>query len=755
MSSGTALALLLAFSAPAADPDPRVDLVELQLKHDPRGALQEVEAELEADRKAAERLGLEYLRGHLLLVLDRRSEAFEAFANAMNGTPALGPYGRLRLAVEQEKDGHPEVAAGLVATLLGSNPPRRLVSPAAELLRRTLAAGGDCRLLKGPLAQRFRTPDQRELRLAEADCLRRGGDLEAAKRRLADLLEADRSDEVARLAAAQLARHVSPEERSARCEMLIGLGFYEHREFDRALVHLGRAFADLPAPGISGREVFEGRYAIARSHFWEGRFGRAAAIYSELAAETRDPRRKAQALYQEARSNELAGAWERAIARFRETYDADPRGRYSNAALVAYLRLRWLRGEEEVALEVFDEMAAKRRNSTVARAALFLASSELVRDRGERAGAWLETAERLGGLAEREEDYWRGRWEETRGRLDRALERYLEVLADDPYHPLAEAARRRLASPALAPLARRSGLRLAASERTDELYRAWLLLGSREAKGRFAREQLEARLAEGPTAAFLDLEPIATANWPLWQGSLTQAEEMLLALGIWGEGAPAVLRHFPVTEPDLAFTGSLILSQAGEVNRSLYVAEILQKRVPERLPIDLLPESYRRLLYPFRYSYLILSEAQRREVEPYLLAAIIREESRFDPDAFSAASARGLTQFVLPTAHRVAADNGLTDFAAEDLHRPEVSIALGAAYLEELFERYGGRAEPAVAAYNAGEPQAELWKRYCLSEEPEEYLAKVAFRETRGYLAKVLTSRAHYRELYDPKSPPK
>lgn len=58
-----------------------------------------------------------------------------------------------------------------------------------------------------------------------------------------------------------------------------------------------------------------------------------------------------------------------------------------------------------------------------------------------------------------------------------------------------------------------------------------------------------------------------------------------------------------------------------------------------------------------------------------------------------------------------------------------------------------GTVEQAVAAYNAGEPQAALWRKYCVSNEPEEYLSKVSFKETRAYLSRVLTSRNAYAEL--------
>jgi soluble lytic murein transglycosylase len=229
---------------------------------------------------------------------------------------------------------------------------------------------------------------------------------------------------------------------------------------------------------------------------------------------------------------------------------------------------------------------------------------------------------------------------------------------------------------------------------------------------------------------------------------LRRPEELLLALGLWRQGAPAVLRHFPVSDVSLAYTGSRLLSEGGRIPKSLYVADILARRAPAGTPDRLLPEGLRRLLYPFPYRQSITREADRRRADPYLLAAIIREESRFDPEALSGASARGLTQFVLPTARRLASEVELPRITAADLHRPELSIALGAAYLAELAELFGGREHMMVAAYNAGEPQARLWRSYCYSFDPAEYYSKVGFLQTRRYLEKVLSSRAQYAELY-------
>ncbi|HEY0781254.1 MAG TPA: transglycosylase SLT domain-containing protein, partial [Thermoanaerobaculia bacterium] len=185
-----------------------------------------------------------------------------------------------------------------------------------------------------------------------------------------------------------------------------------------------------------------------------------------------------------------------------------------------------------------------------------------------------------------------------------------------------------------------------------------------------------------------------------------------------------------------------------ELSRSILQAEALRLRMPDRLPLAVLPRAYRQILYPFAYREALLAESRRRRVDPYLLAAIVRAESRFDAESLSPAAARGLAQLVYPTARRIAAHVGLPKLDIDDLYRPRLSIGLGAVYLSELLRNFPGAPYAAVAAYNAGEPQALLWQHYCNSTEPEEYLTKVAFRETRSYLGRVLSNWEHYQALY-------
>ncbi|HXO26415.1 MAG TPA: transglycosylase SLT domain-containing protein, partial [Thermoanaerobaculia bacterium] len=333
--------------------------------------------------------------------------------------------------------------------------------------------------------------------------------------------------------------------------------------------------------------------------------------------------------------------------------------------------------------------------------------------------------------------------------LPAAVAAYLAALRADLYHPLSRAAVARLAVEPLAGEARTAGRRLAVSRHLHDLYDAWLLLGPADPAGQLAERRLRAQLLADPAAApFLRMSELPIDAWPLWTATLRRPEEMLLALGVWHEGAPAVRELFPPARPALALTGSLLLARTGETARSIQLAEALRERVPARLPTVLLPAVFQHCLYPFAYRESLLAEGRLRGVDPYLMAALIRVESRFDAQALSPGAARGLTQFVFATARRIAAAIGMERLEPDDLYRPEVAIDLGGAYLAQLQRTFRGTPHIAIAAYDAGEAQAILWRTYCFSQEPEEYFTKIGFRETRLHLARVLAAWTQYQHLY-------
>lgn len=660
-----ALMLLWSVAATGQEPraDPRVPLVELQLDEQWQAALAATERRLAAEPEASARMGLAHLQGHLRHLLGQLEPAATAFSQAMGDTPRLEPYSRFRMAVVQRDLEHPEVAAGIVASVV-TNPEvsGSLLEEAVLLLTESLAAGGDCRLVTG--FDPARLPDElgRRLRLAQGDCALRMGEPEEAWRTFLGLLaEEDVHDEPEREAAERLARAFDGADRrpTTHVAKALGLAFHQHRDFDRAIRYLSMALPDRGEPLPENK--FETAYARVRSFFWQERYEEAAMGYAWLAAATGNTERRARAHYQVARCYELLG-------------------------------------RQRQALEV---------------------------------------------------DYWRGRLAELQEQPARAVSHYLDVLERDLFHPLAVAARQRFAQPNVAPAAEERGVVLAGSDRSADLYHAWLLLGGEDPRGRRAHERLRRRLAAGgSTAAWVSLEPVPVERWPLWRTDSGEPEEMLVALGIWDHAVGTLTDAFPLAEPDLAMTGGLLLAESGQIRQAILRAELMERRVPEAVPEPFLPVIYRKLLHPLAYGPILLDAGRRFGVDPLLVAAVIREESRYDPRALSAASARGLTQFVMPTALRVAGEIGFGAVSPEDLYRPEVSIPLGAAYLAELSRAFQRAPEAAVAAYNAGPPQARVWRTYTMSSDPAEYFTKVGFTETRGYLRKVLSSWARYHDLY-------
>ncbi|HSJ97414.1 MAG TPA: lytic transglycosylase domain-containing protein, partial [Myxococcota bacterium] len=133
-------------------------------------------------------------------------------------------------------------------------------------------------------------------------------------------------------------------------------------------------------------------------------------------------------------------------------------------------------------------------------------------------------------------------------------------------------------------------------------------------------------------------------------------------------------------------------------------------------------------------------------IEPALVLAVMREESRYQPDAVSVTGALGLLQIMPDTGARLAREVGLAGFSPERLLDPRTSLRLGSHYLDRLAQRFDGALAPAVASYNAGpEPVAE-WLAAGPRDE-DEWVDSIPYAETRAYVKRVLRSRHVYRTL--------
>jgi len=223
----------------------------------------------------------------------------------------------------------------------------------------------------------------------------------------------------------------------------------------------------------------------------------------------------------------------------------------------------------------------------------------------------------------------------------------------------------------------------------------------------------------------------------------------LWAVGLRWQAARWDPSGFPSNNPVASAWSAARFMEFGFPWRATRVADGAWRQAGSEVPACALPEALRRALYALPDPDLVRSSAASGRVDWSLLAAVAREESRWDARALSAVGARGLVQLMPATAVSVAERTGRPRPTREDLFDPSVNLELGAAELGRLVEVFGGLRAPAIAAYNAGEMQAKLWLDQCGSGCTEAlYLLNISFRTTRSYTAGVMAAATNYAELY-------
>jgi soluble lytic murein transglycosylase len=159
-------------------------------------------------------------------------------------------------------------------------------------------------------------------------------------------------------------------------------------------------------------------------------------------------------------------------------------------------------------------------------------------------------------------------------------------------------------------------------------------------------------------------------------------------------------------------------------------------------------EALLRLVYPFPYRATIEREARRNNVDPFLVAGLIRQESGFNASARSPAGALGLMQIMPATGTSLARELGVSGFRTGRLTEPELNLRMGTRYLAAMLGRYGGRTGDALVAYNAGPTRMARWRSFPEHGDPELFAERIPFTETRDYVRIVQANAAIYRALY-------
>jgi soluble lytic murein transglycosylase len=267
----------------------------------------------------------------------------------------------------------------------------------------------------------------------------------------------------------------------------------------------------------------------------------------------------------------------------------------------------------------------------------------------------------------------------------------------------------------------------------------WQSVTSREPLSYYAARSA-ARLGDRPW-----VPPAAADSFPADPSidSLVARAALLARLGLITESRwelDRLARSSDISPERLLILANAFRSQ-GMASQAIHLA---RRALSLGAPAD--ARTYR-LIYPVVHEDALLAEAAEHGLDPNLMAALIRQESNFNPSATSPAGARGLAQVMPELGERLARELAYPVWDPVLLYQPDVSIQLGAVHLRELFGRYDQRAH-ILAAYNAGTSRVERWSKRIGVDDPEVFAERISFVETRDYVRIIQRNEDIYRALY-------
>ena len=153
------------------------------------------------------------------------------------------------------------------------------------------------------------------------------------------------------------------------------------------------------------------------------------------------------------------------------------------------------------------------------------------------------------------------------------------------------------------------------------------------------------------------------------------------------------------------------------------------------------------MIFPVDFWPLLQKYAKQRNLDPYLVAALVAQESNFDPEVRSHANAYGLMQILPSTGRQYARKLGVRPFSTRRLTEAEVNVRLGTQIFADSIRKFGG-VHFALAAYNAGDSRVARWQREKPGLPQDEFIDDIPFPETQNYVKRILGTAEDYRYLY-------
>src|SRR5688572_27103560 len=160
-----------------------------------------------------------------------------------------------------------------------------------------------------------------------------------------------------------------------------------------------------------------------------------------------------------------------------------------------------------------------------------------------------------------------------------------------------------------------------------------------------------------------------------------------------------------------------------------------------------LPPEVLRIIFPLDYWPLITKYSKAHDLDPYLIAALMAQESTFTPEIRSQANAIGLLQITPLTGRTLARQLGIRRFTTSMLTQAETNVRMGTKYLKDMVDKFGG-VHFALAGYNAGPHRVTAWLKEAPGLEQDEFIDNIPFTETQAYVKRILGTAEDYRRLY-------
>ena len=241
-------------------------------------------------------------------------------------------------------------------------------------------------------------------------------------------------------------------------------------------------------------------------------------------------------------------------------------------------------------------------------------------------------------------------------------------------------------------------------------------------------------------------QPVPALNDSIPQDSPHLAKARLLANAGLNDYIAQEIAADPDSSSWSALAEAQIYAAFGETFRAM---RALKRGLPYAATASIrsIPLSYWRILFPEPYWETIKAESAKNNLDPYLVASLIRQESEFNPSAISHANAYGLMQLLPSVGKAMAREEGISHFDTFQLLDPDTNIRLGTRYLRKTLEKFGRVTEYGLAAYNAGDDRVLDWQAAGPYQGIDEFVESIPFTETREYVEGILRNEETYRAI--------